>query len=390
MNLLNKVRLLTPGPTEIPDRIRQAMAKPMIHHRKDEFVGVLTRNQIYLKKLFQTKEEVLPLACTGTGAMTAAVTSLFAPKEKVLVVNIGKFGERWIEIAKTLNLEVVEYRISWGNTLSASELDGLLEENPSIKGVLLQICETSTGAQNPIKEIADVTRKRDVLLIADGVSAVGISPCYMDEWGIDCLVTGSQKGLMLPAGLSLIALSRRAWNKAERLPNTCYYFNLVKERDNCLENQTSFSSPVSLLMGLHEALEVLFAGEVNLNNVYSKQWALTQMVRHGITALGLRLSAPKNYAWGVTGVLMPAGKDSAPIVQMMEDDYNIIVTQGQAPMKAEMLRIGHMGWVDYADVAAALYALAQSLERVYAFEIPAGYLEDSLDIYFKEYKKSRS
>ncbi len=384
---LNKVRLLTPGPTEVPDRIRLAMAKPMIHHRKKEFVDILAKSQILSQKLFGTKEVVLPLTSSGTGAMTAAIITLFKPKEKVLVINIGKFGERWAQIAKSQNLEIIEHKLPWGKSISAKELESILDKDKDIKGVLLQICETSTGAQNKIEEIANITKNRDVMLVADGISAIGISPCPMDKWGVDCLLTGSQKGLMLPAGLALIALSQRAWQRAETIESTCFYFNLLKEKENCLKNQTNFSSPVSMIIGLHEALEMLFDGEQSLNNVYRKQWALTQMARHGAKALGFTLAAESNFAWGVTGLFMPKGLDSKPVVKMMQEDFNIIVTQGQAPMAEEMMRIGHMGWVDFADLCAGLFALAKSMNKVYNTEIPKGFLENSLNVYFDEYDR---
>ncbi len=374
--IFNKVRLLTPGPTDTPDRVRLAMAIPMIHHRKPEFVKVLDETQKLLQTLFGTKEVVLPLACSGTGAMTAAVHTLFEKGEKVLVVNIGKFGERWTKIAQTHGLEVIEHEKDWGKAITAPELETLLDANKDVKGVLLQISETSTGAQNPIKELAAVTRKRNLLLVADGISAVGISPCPMDEWGVDCLLTGSQKGLMLPPGLALISLSKRAWEKADKIDTTCFYFNLKKEKENCLKNQTLFTSPVTLILGLHEALTMLL--EDGLESVYEKQWALTRMTRKGVQSLGFELAAEEHYAWGVTGLFMPKGLDSKPVVKNMYEKYGIIVTQGQAPMASEMIRMGHMGWLDWADIAAGLYALAESMKEIYGTEIPAGFLEDAI------------
>ncbi len=376
MSSLNKIRLLTPGPTEIPDRVRLAMAIPMIHHRKPEFVKALDETQKLLQELFGTKQVVLPLACSGTGAMTAAVHTLFSPKEKVLVINAGKFGERWGKIALTHGLEVVEHIIDWGKAITAPELENLLSEHKDVKGVFLQVCETSTGAQMPVQELAKITKNKDILFIADGISAVGISPCPMDDWGIDCLLTGSQKGLMLPPGLALISLSEKAWKKAENIQTSCFYFNLLKEKENCLKNQTLFTSPVSLILGLHEALTMLL--ENGLDAVYKKQWALTQMTRKAVVELGFELAAPEYFAWGVTGLFMPKGLDSKPVVKNMYEKYGVIVTQGQAPMAEEMIRIGHMGWVDWADLTAGLFALASSMNTVYQKPIPPGFLERAI------------
>ncbi len=380
MNALNKIRLLTPGPTEIPDRVRLAMAQPMIHHRKPEFVKILDETQVLLKQLFGTKEVVLPLACSGTGAMTAAVHTLFNKSEKVLVINAGKFGERWTKIAQTHQLNVIEHVLDWGNAITGAELDSLLLQHPDIKGVFLQMSETSTGAQMPIEELAKITHAKNILLIVDGISAVGIAPCPMDDWKIDCLLTGSQKGLMLPPGLALISLSQRAWEKAEKVDASCFYFNLLKEKENCLKNQTLFTSPVSLLCGLHEALNMLM--QDGLEEVYKKQWALTQMTRKALEELGFTLAAKEHFAWGVTAVFMPNGLDSKPIVKNMYDKYNIIVTQGQAPMASQMLRMGHMGHVDFADISAGIYALAKSMEEIYNIPFPQGVVERALDTYF--------
>ncbi len=380
--LFNKVRLLTPGPTETPDRVRLVMAAPMIHHRKPEFVTALKETQVLLQTLFGTKEVVLPLACSGTGAMTAAVHNLFEENEKVLVINAGKFGERWTKIAQTHKLEVIEYELKWGEAIEAEKLEQLIDENAGISAVLLQISETSTGAQMPIKELAQVTQKKNVLLVADGISAVGISPCPMDEWGVDCLLTGSQKGLMLPPGLALISLSQKAWAKAEKVKSNCFYFNLLKERENCLKNQTLFTSPVSLILGLREALTMLL--EDGLEAVYEKQWALTQMTRFAVEKMGFELAAKKHFAWGVTALYMPQGLDSKPVVKNMYEKYGVIVTQGQAPLAAEMMRIGHMGWVDWSDLAAGLYALSESMKEVYGYESPKGFLEEAIAVAFKK------
>lgn len=354
--LFNK-RLLTPGPTPIPDRVRLAMAQPMIHHRKPEFKTVMAETQVFLKKLFGTEQVVLPLTCAGTGAMTAAVTNLFSAGEKVLVAQAGKFGERWLGIAQSQNLEIVEITKAWGEAFLASEIEEALDKDSSIKGVLIQISETSTGVMNPIKEIAEVTRKRNVLLVADGISSVGISPAPMDEWGIDALLTGSQKGLMLPAGLALLAFSERAWKKVETLTPSCFYFNMIAERNNVLKNQTNFSSPVAHIIGLREALSMIFEDEDGLAGVYQRQWALSQMARAGIKAMGLEPFAKTHYSWGLTSVAMPSQYKASELVASAAQKTGAIIAAGQAPMKDEVLRLAHMGWVDFGDLLAGLHSI---------------------------------
>ena len=227
--MFNKPRLLTPGPTPLPERVRLALAQDMIHHRKPGFKKILLETETMLQKLFGTEQPVLPLSCSGTGAMTAAVHGLFLPGETVIVVNGGKFGERWSKIAAVRGLKVVEIDVAWGQAVTPAQVEQALREHPEAKGVFMQVCETSTAAQHPVEAIARLTRTREVLLVADGISAVGISPCPMDAWGIDCLLTGSQKGLMVPPGMALMALSARAWKRAESIPVCCFYFNLAGE-----------------------------------------------------------------------------------------------------------------------------------------------------------------
>ncbi len=377
MPSMQATRMLTPGPTPIPDRVRLAMAAPLPHHRKDPFKQILAENQSMLQELFCTATPVIPLASSGTGAMTAAAFNLFAPGEKVLVATAGYFGERWVDIVKMRGLDPVILRKDAGEAFEADEIRAALDADPSIRGVFMQISETSTGVLHPVQDVAAVTRERDVLFVADGISAVSISPVDMDGWGIDCLVTGSQKGLMLPPGMAFIALSPRAWQKAEANRQQCYYFDLIQERANCARNQTHYTSPISLIVGLHEALTMLF--EYGMENIYKKQWALTRMTRTGLSAMGLDLMVKKEgrYTWGLTSVRMPDGMPAGPIVSKAYKDYGVILTAGQGALKDKVLRVAHMGWVDWADMAAGLHAIAMSLP-----EKPQGaYLEAALDAY---------
>ena len=378
--MLNKQRLLTPGPTPLPDRVRLALARDMIHHRKPEFKGLMAEVKKGLAALFGTSQPVLPLSASGTGAMVAAVCNLFQPGEKVLVVDGGKFAERWTEICRTHGVEAVPYKIAWGQGASPEAVAAALDADSSLKGVLMQHSETSTGVQHPVREIAALTRNREALLVVDGISAVSITPCPMDAWGIDCLLTGSQKGLMLPPGLALIALSERAWEKAEQIPSRNFYFNLLKERENNAKGQTNFTSPVNLIVGLAESLRMF--EETGFEAVYSKQWALTMMARTAAKALGLTLFAPEHFAWGVTSLLLPEGIDSVRLLAHAAEKYGVIMAAGQDSLKNRMLRIGHMGWIDYADLAAGIHALAGSFMACGGHTGCRNYLEQSLEAYW--------
>lgn len=378
--MLNKLRLLTPGPTPLPERVRLVMAQDMMHHRKPAFKAIMAEVQTGLSELFGTAQPVLPLSSSGTGAMVAAICNLFLPGEKVLVVEGGKFAERWSAICRAHDVEPVPLKVEWGQGVSASAVAEALDRDRDLRGVLMQHSETSTGVQHPVEDVACVTRKRHTLLVVDGISAVSITPCPMDAWGIDCLVTGSQKGLMLPPGLALIALSERAWEKCASVPPRNFYFNLKKERDNNGKGQTNFTSPVSLIVGLAESLRMF--REMSLENVYRKQWALTMMARTGIQALGLPLFAKEHFAWGVTSVLLPEGVDAVELLGHAAERYGVIMASGQDHLKRRMVRIGHMGWVDYGDLAAGLYAFVESFTACGGFLGCRNYLEQAVKAYW--------
>lgn len=377
--MLNKIRLLTPGPTPLPERVRLVLARDMIHHRKSEFKAIMGRVQERLRVLFGTAGTVLPLSCSGTGAMTAAVYNLFAPGEKVLVVDAGKFGQRWTQIAASRGLETVVLDVPWGHAVDPAAVATALKADPGIAGVLIQLSETSTGVLHPVREVAKITRESDALLLVDGISGVGLSPCPLDDWGLDCLLTGSQKGLMLPPGLALLALSERAWKKAESVTPGCFYFNVLKERAQLEKGQTLFTSPVGLIMGLDESLDMLL--ENGLEAVYAKQWALTMLTRAGARAMGLELFAPKDFAWGITSVLLPQGVDGVEVLRLAMEKHGVCMAGGQDQLKGRIVRVGHMGWVDWADVAAGLHALERGLTEAGGFCGARDYLEQALAAY---------
>ncbi|TVR00801.1 MAG: alanine--glyoxylate aminotransferase family protein [Desulfovibrionales bacterium] len=375
----NKLRLLTPGPTPLPEEVRLALAQDMVHHRKPGFKAVLHRIQEGLQWLFGTKQPVLPLTCSGSGAMNAAVWNLFQPGERVLVVEAGKFGQRWKDIALARGLDVAVISLPWGQAVSPAAIREALDADPTICGVLVQASETSTGVRHPVREIAQTTRTRDVLLVVDGISAVAISPCPMDAWGLDCLLTGSQKGLMLPPGLAFIALSPRAWNAVERQPCPIPYFDLRRERDNCLKSQTLYTPAINLLKGLDVSLQLF--RERRLEDIFRQQWALTQLTRTAVGALGLELLVQSQYTWGLTSVLVPAGIDAQRLLQIAAEKYGVVMAGGQDHLKGRIVRVGHMGHVDFADILAGLYALRQAFNGCGGHTASRDYLESGLAAY---------
>jgi aspartate aminotransferase-like enzyme len=406
-NILDKMRLLTPGPTPLPERVRLALSRDMLHHRKAAFKSIMAGIQQKLKILFATGQDVLPLAASGTGGMVAAMQGLFAPGEKVLVIEGGKFGERWTEIAQRHGIIPLVLKVPDGQAVNPEDVEKILLDNASqvdsqgasqdtgqdagqgsqhdesvkISGVFMQLCETSTGVQHPVEKIAAITSKRSVLLVVDGISGLGISPCPMDKWGLDALLTGSQKGLMLPPGLVLLALSERAWKKADSITTANYYFNLLEERQNIRQNQTSFTPAIGLLLGLDESLNLFM--EAGMENIFRKQWALCCMARAGVRAIGLTLFAEKNPAWGVTSVSMPAQIKASKALEIAEKKFNVIMAAGQGEYKDRLVRIGHMGWIDWADLCAGLHALAEACQSL-GLEINSeNYLEQALAAYWQ-------
>ncbi len=387
----HKKRLLTPGPTPLPEEVRLTLAMDMIHHRKPGFKAVLSEIQEGLKDLFGTSQPVIPLASSGTGAMCAAVTNLFRPKEQVLIIEGGKFGERWGEIASFNHLDTVVVTVPWGKAVSRKHVEKAFAQYPDIKGVFVQASETSTGVLHPVRELAELTRDKDVMLVVDGISAVGVSPCPMDEWGLDALLTGSQKGLMLPPGLSFIALSERAWDRVAKVKPKDFYFNLAGEKAKIRDNQTLFTPAINLLMGLHTSLVIL--RERGLEEIYRKQWALTQLVRTGVRRLGLELLAKEHYTWGLTSVRLPAGVDGQRVLAAAAQEYGVVMAGGQGRLKGRIVRIGHMGHVDFGDLLAGLYALERALCACGGHSGARDFLEQGMRAYesaLAEYKGGMS
>jgi aspartate aminotransferase-like enzyme len=254
--------LLSPGPTPIPNQIALAMSETMIHHRTPQFNQVFEEARQGLKKLFGTKNDVLMLASSGTGAMEAAVANLFSPGDKVLVINGGKFGERWLNISNAFGLNPIEMKVPWGQAAKVAAVEKQLKANPDLQGVMIQASETSTTVFHPVQEIAKLT-KNGPLFLVDGVTAVGVTPVPMDEWGLDVLVTGSQKALMLPPGLCFISLSDRAWEKTKKAKLPRFYFDLNLERKNQQKGSGAFTPAVSLIFGVRASMQMIERGERN-------------------------------------------------------------------------------------------------------------------------------
>ncbi len=355
-----KYRLVTPGPVAVPERVRLAMSRTLPHHRAAQFIPVFHEVRENLKKVFETEQDVLLLTGTGTSAMEAAVANTLSAGEKAIVVRGGKFGERWAELCDAFGVEKVCIDVEWGHAVEGQAVRDAFDSHPDARALLVQASETSTGVFHPIRELAEIVREHDDrLMIVDGISGVGVHPLPMDAWGIDVLVSGSQKSWLLPPGLAFIALSERARGAVERCTNRRYYLDLRKELEAQPGDQTAWTSAVSLVLGLQESLRMIL--EEGLENVLRRHETLAQMTRAAMQALGLELYAPDSPAFSTTAVRVPQGLDGKALVKQLRTRYNVTVTGGQGRADGVIFRIGHMGDVDEFDMITVVAALELAL-----------------------------
>lgn len=356
-----KQYLLSPGPTPIPSEVQLAMAQTMIHHRTPEFAVALDEARQGLKTLYSTNNDVIILASSGTGAMEAAVANLFSPADKVIVVNGGKFGERWLRICQAFGLNVAEVKVEWGKAVQVSAVEKALETHPDTKGVLIQASETSTTTLHPVREIAALTRDGGPLLVVDGVTAVGVLSIPMDDWGIDALVTGSQKALMLPPGLAFIGLSNRAWQRTRETTSPRFYFNLESERKGQAKGSTAYTPAVSLVFGLCAALKLM--REETFDKVYARHDRMARATRAAVGAMGLELLAPDNPSPAATGLYVPEGADGDTLLEYLRLRMGVILAEGQDHLQGKVIRIAHVGYMGDFDVIVAVSALEMAFSH---------------------------
>lgn len=355
----------------VPPEVLLELARPLIHHRTPEFSAVLDSARELLKPLFGTCQEVVLFASSGTGAMEAAVVNLLDTSHHAVFVNGGKFGERWGKLIAAHGAIAHEVRVEWGRSVLPEQIDDALRANPAVRAVFVQASETSTGALHPVAEIGEVTRRRGTLLIVDGITSVGVFEQKMDEWGVDALVTGSQKALMLPPGLSMIALSNQALARAHQNNARGFYFDLLRELKAQRDEHTTAYTPASaLVFGLNKALEVIHAE--TLPRVFARQLLMAKATRAAASALGLHI-LPDNPAPGVTAITTPDSIDSSKVVRYMRDELGVSIQGGQNHLKGRLIRIGHMGHLSVFDMLTAVSALEVALAKFgHRFESGAG------------------
>ncbi len=364
-----KNRLMTPGPVIVPPEALLAMARPIIHHRTEVFEKMMTEVREGLRYVFQTENEVFILSSSSTGAMESSIVNLLSPGDRALVIGGGKFGERWAELCSAYNTDFNFIDVEWGKSVEIQQVAEKLSSDPSIKCVYATLCETSTGVVHDIEGLGKIVSKTNSLLVVDAVSGLGAVDIQTDNWNIDVVVSGSQKGLMIPPGLAFITLNQRAWAAVEEAKLPRYYFDLRKAKKSLVSNQTPFTCSVSLLTALQESLALIKRD--GLANILARHARFAKATRAGVKALGLELFAPNFPANAVTAVKVPKGIDGEKLVDLISEKYGVTFAGGQDKLKGKVFRIAHLGYIDDIDIISAISALEMALPAM-GYNVPVG------------------
>jgi aspartate aminotransferase-like enzyme len=373
--MIQKTRLFTPGPTPLLPAAQFAMAAADIHHRTPEFRALFQKVLAQLKVFVGTKNDVLVLSSSGTGAMEASVSNLTSPGDRVLVLSAGKFGERWTGLAKAFGLETDVVSVPYGQTFDLAEVKKALK--PEHKAVFMQASETSTAVSHDVEAIAKLVKGTETLLIVDGITGLGTQTFDVDGWGIDVLIGGSQKALMISPGLSYLSVSEKAWAAMEKSKNPRYYFDLRKERKNAAKGESAYTPAVALIAAMGAALDYIAGqadgdlekGRIALINNAQVNAAAT---RAGLVALGFTLFAPTSPSSAATAVSVPEGVDSGTVVKALKSRFKLVITNGQGEMQGKIFRVAHLGFFDYLDTVALLGAMEHIAKDTLKFPVVYG------------------
>lgn len=368
---MKKSYLLTPGPTPLPPEVTGALSRPIIHHRTSQFQEILKQAEEGLKYVFQTENDVFIFASSGTGVMEAAVANLLSPRDTAITVEGGKFGQRWTEICRTYGVNCEAIKVEWGRAVESGEIEKRLKSNPKIKAVFATHCETSTGVINDIQAIGKIIKNTEAVFVVDAISSLGAVPLLTDAWFCDMVVSGSQKGLMLPPGLGFISVSSKAWNLIGQSNSPRYYFDLRNAKKSLDKTDTPFTPAISLVVALNESLRML--REEGLENVFLRHKNMAEATRQAAKALGLELFAPAAASDVVTAIRVPSGIDGGKLVKTMREEYGVTIAGGQAQLKGKIIRIAHMGYIEEFDIILAVSCLEKVLCQMgYKFQLGAG------------------
>jgi aspartate aminotransferase-like enzyme len=359
--MIKKYYLLSPGPTPVPEEVLSAAANPIIHHRTPEFSGIFMEVTEGLKCVFGTEQDVFVLTSSGTGAMETAVISTLSPGDKVITLSGGKFGERWGQICRSYGVDVKEIALEWGEPFTKDQLADVLKDNPETMAVFATLSETSSGTVYDIQGYGEVLAKSDAILVVDGISGLGATPCPVDEWGVDVMVAGSQKSFMIPPGLAYLSFSSKAWDLVEKSTLPKFYFDAKKYKKNLEKRTTPWTPAVSLVIQQKKALDIIKS--IGLEKLFEHHRILGDATRAGVKAIGLELlsKSPGNI---LTAVKVPAGIDGIKLVKTMQGKYMAYIAGGQDPYKGKIFRIAHLGYMGGFDIITALTALEMTLSEL--------------------------
>lgn len=373
-----KKYIMTPGPTPISEEVMLEHARPLMHHRSPEFSKIFIEVTEKLKKLFKTKNDVFILTSSGTGAMEAAVTNFFAAGDKVLVANVGNFGERFKKISGRFKLEVISLDYEWGDAANPEDIKKALDDNPDIKGVMVQFSETSTGAINDIKAIGNIVKNYPAILIVDAISGLGASDMRTDEWNLDVVAGGSQKALSAPTGVAFMSISDKAWKLNEKSDLPRFYFDLATAKNYSQKTppQTPWTPGISIIVAMNKALDMLF--EEGLEKVFKRHKVLALATQKAVEKLDLELLVKDENKRGfsVTSIKVPEGIDAKELTKTMRVKYGVTIAGGQGKLSGKIIRIGHLGYFGMFDIIIAISALEMTLKELgYKFEVGSGITE---------------
>jgi aspartate aminotransferase-like enzyme len=391
--MIRKTRLFTPGPTPLLPAAQFAMAAADIHHRTPEFRALFQKVLAQLKVFVGTQNDVLLLSSSGTGAMEAAVSNLTSPGDRVLVLSAGKFGERWVGLAKAYGLEVDLVSAPNGQTFAIDDVRKALK--PEHKAIYMQASETSTAVSHDVEAVAKLVKGTGTLLVVDGITGLGTTHFDVDGWGIDVLIGGSQKAVMIPPGLAYLSVSERAWAAMETSKNPRFYFDLRKERKNQGKGETAYTPAVALVAGLGAALDYI-AGQAG-GDLEKGRIALIDnarvnaaATRAGLVALGFTLFAPTAPSAAATAVTVPEGMDSSDVVKALKSRFSLVIANGQGEMKGKIFRVAHLGFFDYLDTVALLGAMEHIAKDTLGLPVVYGQaVAAAQQVYADAYKKQQ-
>jgi aspartate aminotransferase-like enzyme len=371
--MIQKSRLFTPGPTPLHPAVQEALSRPIVHHRTEEFRGVFKDCTTGLKNFLKTTEDVLILACSGSGAMEAAVVNTIAPGETMLACVAGNFGQRWADIGKAFGATVQVLEAKWGEAVAPAAVAAALDANPKIRGVFVQLNESSTGACHDVQALGQIVRGRpDTLLVVDAISGAGAIRLETEAWGVDIAVVGSQKALALPPGLAFLSVSTKAWEKIGKGGAPRFYFDLGRERKAQAGGESAFTPAISHVVATRAALSDLQA-RGGVDALVENAGTLAAMTRAAASALGLPLVAPRDHGDALTALFPPTGIESGAIVKGLKNEFASTVAGGQGALKGKIFRIAHLGYYDATDILGLLASLEIVLSRLgHGFALGAG------------------